>query len=56
VDILVTYTGTEDNGLYLQERATELLPVDRSHFFKGGYSIHRYLGPNAAGLSYHINP
>jgi len=55
IDILVSYTGDEANGLRLKEKITEQFDVGNALFFKGGYCVHRYLGPNAAGLSYIAN-
>lgn len=52
IDILVSYTGDKQNALALQEKITERFDVGQTFFFKGSYCVHRYLGPNAAGLAY----
>jgi fatty acid-binding protein DegV len=56
MDFFVTFTGTSANGEMLRDMVMERFPVRICHFMQGHYSILRYLGPEAAGLSYYIHP
>jgi DegV family protein with EDD domain len=56
IDILVSYTGSEENGLMLKEKLESSFTVKNTHFFKGSYCVHRYVGPNAAGVGYYVHP
>ncbi|MFH1708832.1 MAG: DegV family protein [Planctomycetota bacterium] len=56
VDVLVTWTGSETNGRLLRDLVMQRLSVRTRHFLAGGYSILHYLGPEAAGLAYHVAP
>ena len=55
LDVLIAYTGREDNARMLEEKVKERFEVRRSFFFKGGYSTHRYVGPDAAGVAYIVS-
>lgn len=55
VDLIISYTGSEENGLLLKETAEKRLPVKNLFFRKGSYSVHRYIGPDGAGIGYYIH-
>ena len=55
IDVLISYTGHEENAVLLQEKVKERFTVSSVVFLKGGYCVHRYVGPDAAGLAYLVN-
>jgi DegV family protein with EDD domain len=56
IDILVSYTGSEENGIVLKEKIEKYFDVANALFFKGSYCVHRYVGPDAAGLAFYVHP
>ncbi len=56
IDMLVTYTGSRGNAEMLREKLESRFDVNQNFMLEGGYLILRYLGPDAAGLVYYVNP